>query len=427
MNIEYDKKVEVMATKSKTSKKTDRRRKQPPRKSAPAKTRSGTGKSSGDKRKSSKSLRRKRKMRIRLLLAAVLAAAAVFLFLFITDRRTYHEYKVLKVSEQEDIVSTKYVEMGGRILRYSPGTVSLVNKNMETIWSTSCDMQNPVADVKNNRAVIADVDGTTLEIYNRDGRTGTVTTSYSIVKARISSGGLVAAILDGGDDTWINFYASDGSLIAENQTKVDDPGYPMDVAVSDDGMIMMVTYQFVDGGETTSYVAFYNFGDVGQNEDDRIVSGYTYEGVVIPQIQYLDGSRSVALRDNGFSVFQGSQIPKETAKIEVEQEIVSTFFDSDTIGLVYRNSEGDKQYTMEVYSKKGDLKYRKDFNIAYTSIRMSDGSIIMRNSSQICVINGRGVEKFNGTVDGTVKDFFKIGWNRYLMVLDTGVYVVKLT
>lgn len=48
----------------------------------------------------------------------------------------------------------------------------------------------------------------------------------------------------------------------------------MDVAVSDNG-VMMVTFQYVDGSKTTSYVAFYNYGDVGQNEDDRIVSGYT--------------------------------------------------------------------------------------------------------------------------------------------------------
>lgn len=53
----------------------------------------------------------------------------------------------------------------------------------------------------------------------------------------------------------------------------------MDVAVSDNG-VMMVTFQYVDGSKTTSYVAFYNYGDVGQNEDDRIVSGYTYENVV---------------------------------------------------------------------------------------------------------------------------------------------------
>ena len=112
--------------------------------------------------------------------------------------------------------------------------------------------------------------------------TGTVTTSYAIVKVRIASNGMVAVILDNDDNTWINFYNPDGSLVAENLTKIDDPGYPMDVAVSDNG-VMMVTFQYVDGSKTTSYVAFYNYGDVGQNEDDRIVSGYTYENVVIPQ------------------------------------------------------------------------------------------------------------------------------------------------
>ena len=287
-------------------------------------------------------------------------------------------------------------------------------------------MQNPVADVKNGCAVVADRDGTLLEIFDKDGPTGSVTTSYSIVKARVSAGGLVAAILDGGDDTWINFYASDGSLIAENQTKVDDPGYPLDVAVSDDGQIMMVTYQFVDGGETTSYVAFYNFGDVGQNEDDRIVSGYTYDGVVIPQIQYLDGSSSVALRDDGFTLYKGKQIPKENETVKVEKEIVSTFFDEDLIGLVFKNGKKDKLYTMEVYTTGGKLKFKKDFNIPYTTIKMSDGKILMYNSSQMCVMNDRGVEKYRGTVDGTINDFFKIGWNRYLLVLDNGVNVIKL-
>jgi hypothetical protein len=181
----------------------------------------------------------------------------------------------------------------------------------------------------------------------------------------------------------------------------------------------------VDGSETTSYVAFYNFGDVGQNEDDRIVSGYTYEGVVVPQIQYLDGTRSLALRDDGFTLYKGKQIPKESKTVEVDKEIVSTFFDDDLIGLVFKNGEKDKLYTMEVYTTAGKLKFTKDFNIPYTTIKMSGGNILMYNSSQICVLNSRGVEKYSGTVDGTINDFFKIGWNKYLMVLDTGVNVIK--
>ena len=371
--------------------------------------------------------RHKRNAVKRTIITAVALVAAIAVVGFYVEKRSYHNYKIVQSSEQEDVISTSYVEMDGDILRYSPDGVSLVSDKMNTLWSETYQMQNPMADVNGTRAVIADKDGTELEIYDKSGKTGSVTTSYSIIKARVSKSGMVAAILDGGDDTWINFYSTDGSLIAENQTKVDDPGYPLDVAVSDDGVVMMVTYQFVEGSDTTSYVAFYNFGDVGQNEDDRIVSGYKYEGVVVPQIQYLDNNQSVALKDNGFTLYQGSQIPKEVKTVEVDQEIVSTFFDNDMIGLVFKNDSKDKQYTMEVYTTDGKLKFQQDFNIPYTTIKLSGGNILMYNSSQMCVMNSRGVQKYMGSVDGTIKDFFKIGWNRYLLVLDSGVDVIKLS
>ena len=371
--------------------------------------------------------RHKRNAVKRTIITAVAVVAAIAAVGFYMEKRSYHNYKIVQSSEQEDVISTSYVEMDGDILRYSPDGVSLVSDKMNTLWSETYQMQNPMADVNGTRAVIADKDGTELEIYDKSGKTGSVTTSYSIIKARVSKSGMVAAILDGGDDTWINFYSTDGSLIAENQTKVDDPGYPLDVAVSDDGVVMMVTYQFVEGSDTTSYVAFYNFGDVGQNEDDRIVSGYKYEGVVVPQIQYLDNNQSVALKDNGFTLYQGSQIPKEVKNVKVDQEIVSTFFDNDMIGLVFKNDSKDKQYTMEVYTTDGKLKFQQDFNIPYTTIKLSGGNILMYNSSQMCVMNSRGVQKYMGSVDGTIKDFFKIGWNRYLLVLDSGVDVIKLS
>ena len=371
--------------------------------------------------------RHKRNIVKMTVITVVAIAAAVTAVGFYIEKRSYHNYKVVQSSEQEDVVSTSYIEMDGDILRYSSDEVSLVSDKMSTLWSETYQMQNPIADVNGTRAVIADKDGNTLEIYDKSGKTGSVTTSYSIIKARVSKSGLVAAILDGGDDTWIDFYSTDGSLIAENQTKVDDPGYPLDIAISEDGVVMMVTYQFVDGSDTTSYVAFYNFGDVGQNEDDRIVSGYKYEGVVVPQIQYLDNNRSVALKDNGFTLYQGSQIPKETKTVEVDKEIVSTFLDNDMIGLVFKNDSKDKQYTMEVYTTDGNLKFTQDFNIPYTTIKLSGGNILMYNSSQMCVMNSRGVQKYLGSVDGTIKDFFKIGWNRYLLVLDSGVDVIKLS
>lgn len=372
-------------------------------------------------------MRRKIEKLKRVLTMSSIAVLAVLALIVFFQKRTYYDYKILETSEQEDVISTQYVEMGGKILRYTPEGVSLVNSKLETMWSDTYDMDNPLADVCGTKAVIADRDGTSIRIYDKEGLIGSVVTSYSIIKAHVSKNGLVAAVLDGGDNTWINFYASDGSLIAENQTKVDDPGFPLDVAISDDGTIMMVAFQFVDGGETTSYVAFYNFGDVGQNEDDRIVSGYTYEGVVIPQVECLSGSRSVSMRDNGFTLYSGKQIPKEMKTIEVDKEIVSIFHDDDTIGMVFKNDGTENLYSMEVYSTSGKLKFRKEFNVPYTTIRMSDGYIIMYNSSQVAVLTSEGRERYNGTIEGTIKDFFKIGWNKYLLVLDTGVNIMKFS
>lgn len=372
------------------------------------------------------SRRRRISGRGKKVITVVVVIAAVCLVFLYVEKRSYHSYKVLNTSEQEDVVSTQYVEMDGDILRYSPDGVSVVDSSMNTVWNETYTMQNPIADVNGSRAVIADSEGTSLYICDKKGVTGTVTTSYSIVKVRIAANGMVAAILDNDENTWINFYNSDGSLVAENLTKIDDPGYPMDVAVSDNG-VMMVTFQYVDGSKTTSYVAFYNYGDVGQNEDDRIVSGYTYENVVIPQVECVSKSQYIALRDDGFSTYQGNQIPKEGKTINVKQEIVSTFFDDQRIGLVFKNNSKDSEYTMEVYNMSGQLKFRKNFNVAYSTIKMSGGSIIMYNSSQICVMNSRGVQKYMGSVDGTIRDFFKIGWNKYLMVMDNGVSTIKFS
>ena len=37
----------------------------------------------------------------------------------------------------------------------------------------------------------------------------------------------------------------------------------------------------------------------------------SYEGVVVRADQYLDNNRSVALKDNGFTIYHGSQIRRK--------------------------------------------------------------------------------------------------------------------
>lgn len=368
----------------------------------------------------------KRKVMIRtgiMSVAAVIACVGAFLFV---KYRSYSDYKVISTSDNEDTVSAQYLELEGSLFKYNGDGVAVQDYEGNIFWNATYEMQNPIADECGGTIAVADQGGTNICIFNKDGELGQIETTLNIVKVKVAEQGVVAVILDGGEDTWIDFYASDGSLIAENQTRVDDPGYPLDIAISEDGVLIMVSYQFVSGEEITSYVAFYNFATAGQNQIDNIVSGYQYQGVVVPQVEYLDSSTAIAFRDDGFSVFEGKQIPKESANVQVEEEIVSTFYDKDNIGLVFKNDGKDKMYTMKVYNTSGHIKFEKNFNIAYTNIRMSDGQIVMNNDSQVCVITTDGVEKFNGNIDeGSIDDFFRLGMNKYMLVVDNGLSTIK--
>ena len=61
--------------------------------------------------------RHKRNIVKKTVITVVAIAAAVTAVGFYIEKRSYHNYKVVQSSEQEDVVSTNYVEMDGDILR----------------------------------------------------------------------------------------------------------------------------------------------------------------------------------------------------------------------------------------------------------------------------------------------------------------------
>lgn len=373
------------------------------------------------------SFRRQQKRILQLMVVlGLLAMIGLGVYVY-ESNKTYSSYKVLNTSDREENISTQYLEVDGNLFTYSGEGASLQDTKGNVFWTFPYEMQSPIVDVCDSTIVVADQGGTTMALFNREGEMGTTQTEKNIVKVCVAKQGVVAVILDDGSDTWINFYDSKGSLIAENQARIDEPGYPLDIAVSEDGQLIMVTYQFIDGAEIASYVAFYNFGTAGQGRIDNIVSGYQYNGVVIPQTVYLDSSTSVAFRDDGFSIYKGGQIPKESVNITVEKEIVSTFYDTKNIGMVFENEGKDQLYTMQVYDTKGKEKFQTEFNIPYSNIRMSEGVIVMYNDSQVCVMGTDGVQKFKGNIaEGNIADFFKIGRNKYVLALEHTVAVIKL-
>ena len=102
---------------------------------------------------------------------------------------------------------------------------------------------------------------------------------------------MVAAVLTDEDVTWINLYDTQGGEIAKMRTTVKESGYPMDIALSPDGMKIMVSFLWPDQSGIQTRVGFYNFDSIGQTEENNQVSLLTYDGVVAPSVYFVDERR----------------------------------------------------------------------------------------------------------------------------------------
>ena len=351
----------------------------------------------------------------------VAAAAGTFFVLNHADQN----YNVLSTIENEDTQSSEYIQMRDDLLKYGNEGVSLLSQSGDTLWNQAYDMSDPSASLLDDTAVIYDRRGTSMYVVKMDGPVGAIATDFPIVKAEVTLSGSVAAILEDGEKTWVNYYASDGSLIVENQTRMENNGYPMDLAVSPDGTVVAVSYLVVESAAISSRVIFYNFGQAGQGQVDNVVAEFTYEDTVVPDLVYFGTGTCVAFRDDGFSVFQGEDAPEERQDTEINTQMVSLFYNEDYFGVV---TEGEEEsYRMALYEPEGKECCSREFDMEYQNISVSGERIILWDNTKVEMYDLSGKLKFQGDVlEGTVRNLFQMSRNRYLLISDEGIKMILL-
>lgn len=377
--------------------------------------------------------RRRRMKRIlktaRPLFLVVVIVLVVLLVRSLLDLRTSSSYSVLSSTQREASTKTTYLGFAGAILHYSSDGAALASADGEQIWNETFEMNTPVAAVNGNAAVVYDQKGTSMCVFNGKGLLGKVTTELPILKARVSSQGMIAAILEDKETTWINFYSPDGQTIATGKTRIDSPGYPVDLDVSDNGELLVVSYIYVDGNTPASYVAFYNFGTTGQNQMDNMVSGYTYPDVLVPQVRFLSDDTAAAVRDDGITIYRGAQIPAESFSTDTEAEIVSCFVTKSSVGLVTANTEegNEDPYRLQLFNLKGKMIADESFQTEYTTIRADGDRILLYNDKQLSIFDLSGHEKFHGVIEeGTIQDVCTISKDRFLVVMNESIATIKI-
>ena len=344
-----------------------------------------------------------------LIVTAVLVVVTV---LIVYNRvRVFDGYRVVSSVERSDDAATSYVRLKNRILKCNPNGVTCVNDSDEVQWNVTFTMQSPIVDVCDSSVVVGDQRGNAVYVFNKNGEIGHFEVEHTLIKVRVSNQGVVAAILEDGDVTWVNVYDSQGTLLVKNKTTMNITGYPVDIDLSADGRKLMVSYLGMDNNDVVSKVAFYNFSTVGQSEADYLVNSAEYSSMVVPEVCFLEGNYAVAFRDNGIVFFSGRQVPEERDEILVEQEIISAFHNEKYVGIVTPSDEEEQKhkYKLQIFRSNGSRCGVKYFDMEYTDIAISGEEILMHNTTEIEVYGISGRKKASIEYEKPIIDMRKVG------------------
>ncbi len=392
---------------------------------------SGTANSSFERGTSYKEKIRSHKLAV-LFRTVGVAAIVIFLVAAIYVSWRDKEYSEATVTQGAGITNgadAKVISLNGHIVQYSKDGISCLDESGKVLWNQTYEMQNPIAHTCQSVVAVGDYNGHNIYVSNSSGAMGEVDTNLPIRNFCVSSQGVVAAVLDGTDVTWIYLYDSKGNTIANFKTTMKDSGYPISVSISPNGELVCVSYLYPEDGTVKTSVAFFNFGSVGQNSIDNYASGYDYPGVVVPYVQFMSSSAAFAVSDDRIMFYAGDEKPvSQSENFTGSDEVLSVFFDESYVGLVFANNTDDGAYRMQVYSSSGEQILTTYFEIDYSEIIFNNKQIIIYNEDECVIKDMNGHDKYVGEFEEPVRTMVPTNLrNKFILVTADSVdtYILK--
>lgn len=337
-----------------------------------------------------------------ILVIAVIAAAAVVVVVQMKNR-VFSEFQTVSSVPRESITDAVTVALGDSILVYSSDGASCFDQKGEALWNQTFEMQSPMLATCQNVAAIGDYNGRSIYVMDTEKTLGEIDTKMPIRNFAVSVNGVVAAVLDDtADTTWIYLFSATGDTLAYFKTTMKDSGYPIQVAISDNGYLVSVSYLYMDSGTMRSSVAFYNFGPVGQNEIDNFVSSYDYIDTVVPFIRFLNNEKAVAVADNRLVFYEGDQKPVSIADILLDGQIKGVYYGNGYVALVYNDVTGNALYKADIYDDMGKLADTVMLDIQFTDLLFHKDKLIAYNEQECMIHTIGGMNNFSGNFDKQV-------------------------
>lgn len=363
----------------------------------------------------------------RVLLVLGVLAAIVALVYVQYKRHVYTGYEIVSSVPRERASEAKDIRLKNSILTYSKDGAHCTDTKGNVTWNQTYEIQDIKIAACQDVVAIGNYNGRSIYLGNTEKQLGEITTTMPIRDLTVSATGYVTAVLADTDVTWINTYNSAGENIYSGQTRMYNSGYPGAVSLSPNGELLGVSYVYVDAGTLKTNIAFYNFGPVGANKSDYMVSVYTYSDLLVPMVQFMDNETMFAVGDGRLMIYKGSQIPVSEAEFLYDQEIRSVFYSDKYIGLVFPSEDAESKYRMDVYSNKAEKVGSYHFDVNYNDILFGQDTFTAYNETDCVIMTLGGKEKYNGHFSKSVDLMIPTGSAyKYLLITENSIDTIQL-
>jgi hypothetical protein len=363
----------------------------------------------------------------RICLVIIALAAALLLIYLQYKRHIYTSYDIVSSIETENSSESSDIRLDNCILTYSKDGAHCTDLKGNVKWNQTYQIQDLEIDINQDVAAIGSYNGREIYVSNTDGQLGTISTTMPIRKIAVSATGYVTAVLADTDVTWINTYSPDGQLQYRASTTMGSSGYPAAIDLSPNGELLAVAYVYVDAGTLKTNVSFYNFGPVGDNQNDYFVGVHTYTDILVPDIRFLDNETVAAIGDSRLMIYKGKQKPAPEAEYLFDREIQSVFSGSGYVGVVFASDEADYKYCINVYDSSASKVGTYYFDIDYTDIFFEKNNFTIYNETECVIMTYDNVEKYNGTFSKTVNVMMPTGTPyKYVLVTDSSIDTIQM-
>ena len=360
-----------------------------------------------------------------IIIAGVTAVIAVVVGVIWKIRSRFGSFSIVSTQIREESGYTEYMVFGDGFVRYGRDGAVFCGTDGETVWNYSYQLNEPCIDICEGYLVIAGKNDTKAYLFNTDGYVADISTPFPIMQINVSGQGLIVALCDDSEAQHIDMFDKDGNKIFDVKATMDGDGVPVSMAVSDDGEKLVASYTSIDGQKLKTSVVFYNFGEVGQSENERVVGGYdTYGQQIVSRVDFINSDTAVAFGQNIISFYRVGEYPKLLADVNVDYEIKKIFYSEKNVGVVHTDGSNNK---IDIFNADGEKTAVIDVPEGYSNFEFAGSDVVMYGDNNVRLADFKGREAFSHTFEDGITEFIPLSDDEeFLYVAPEKVMVIKL-